>query len=148
MDIEKIYNELTAVIDSSRVLKSENMSNHTSFKIGGNADIFVKAVSITDIKNVLQIVNKNNIPLYVIGNGSNILVKDKGIRGIVLANYINIFNIEEKEDKVQVTVGAGVKLAKLAMDLLKQSISGFEFASRNSRNNRWSSQNECWCTWW
>lgn len=146
MDIEKIYEELTNKIDSSKILKNENMAKHTSFKIGGNADILVKADTIEDIKKVLDISNRNNVPIYIIGNGSNILVKDKGIRGIVLVNGINTFKINQKEDRALITVGAGVKLAKLSYDLLKENIGGFEFASRNTRNNWWSNKNECRCT--
>lgn len=135
MDIEKVCEELSKKIDSSKVLKNEPMSKHTSFKIGGNADIFVKAETIEDVKNVLNFSNENSIPLYVIGNGSNILVKDNGIRGIVLMVQIDTLKIEKKKDKAIITTGAGVKLAGLAQKLLKEEIAGFEFASRNTRNN-------------
>lgn len=122
MDIEKTYMDLTKNLKASTILKNEAMSKHTSFKIGGSADILVKAKAIQDIKTILQYCKIENIPLYVMGNGSNVLVKDKGIRGIVLIIDINDINIEEKEEKVKVTVGAGVKLGKLAGELLKRSI--------------------------
>lgn len=138
MDIEKTYLELTNLLKSSKVLKNESMAKHTSFKIGGNADIFVKAYTIDDIKNVLEFSNNNSIPLYVMGNGSNILVKDNGIRGIVLTVDIDTFNIEKKDNRALITVGAGVKLTKLAQDLLKEEISGFEFASRYTWYDWWS----------
>ena len=129
MDIENIYTELEKVITTSKILKNEDMSKHTSFKIGGKADILVKANCIEDIKSVLDISNKNNIPLYVIGNGSNLLVKDAGIRGIVLMICIDNISIEKQENDVIVTADSGVKLAKLAYQLLNESIEGFEFAS-------------------
>ncbi len=147
MKIEEIYKELTALVDSSKIKLNESMAKHTSFKIGGKADIFVKANSQEDIRNVLSIASKQNIPIYVIGNGSNILVSDNGIRGIVLMICIDTIEIEEKDDKAIITVGAGVKLAKLAGDLLKQEISGFEFASRSSWNYWRSNKNECGCAW-
>lgn len=84
MNIEEIYEILTKEIKDSAVYKNEPMSKHTSFKIGGNADIFVKVKTIEDIKIVLKITNENNIPTTIIGNGSNVLVKDNGIRGIVI----------------------------------------------------------------
>lgn len=129
MNIEKIYINLNKLLKSSTVLKNESMAKHTSFKIGGNADIFVKAYTVDDIKTVLEFSNNNSIPLYIIGNGSNILVKDNGIRGIVLNVDIDTFNIQKKDNKAIITVGAGVKLGKLAQDLLKEEITGFEFAS-------------------
>ena len=67
--------------------------------------------------------------ITVIGNGSNILVRDKGIRGIVAKIEIDTIKIEPLHKSVIVTVGAGVKLMSLAQELLKNGISGFEFAS-------------------
>ncbi|MBR2587595.1 MAG: UDP-N-acetylmuramate dehydrogenase [Bacilli bacterium] len=120
------------------------MKKHTSFKIGGNADIFIKAKNVEEIKFILEISKEHDIPLTIIGNGSNVLVKDNGIQGIVLKidiDEIEISNLEDEkkycEDMVLdenekyaiVTVGAGTPLGKLAQVLLKNSISGFEFAS-------------------
>lgn len=65
----------------------------------------------------------------VIGNGSNLLVKDKGIRGIVLKIEFDKIEIIKKEEDCIVRVGAGVKLGMLAQKLLKEEITGFEFAS-------------------
>ena len=64
MDIEKVYSMLTSILTNSKILKNESMSKHTSFKIGGNADILVKANNEKDIKSVLEISNKENIPIY------------------------------------------------------------------------------------
>ncbi len=86
MNIEEIYEILTKEINDSTVYKNEPMSKHTSFKIGGNADIYIKAKTVEDIKIVLKVANENNIPTTIIGNGSNVLVKDNGIRGIVIRN--------------------------------------------------------------
>ncbi len=84
MDIEKTYNRLIEQIDVSKVFKNEAMSKHTSFKIGGKADIFVKAESIEEVKFVQEVARCENNALYILGNGTNILVRDEGIRGIVL----------------------------------------------------------------
>lgn len=65
----------------------------------------------------------------MIGNGSNLLVKDKGIRGIVLKIEFDKIEIIKKEEDCIVRVGAGVKLGMLAQKLLKEEITGFEFAS-------------------
>lgn len=137
MNNSEIYSLLKNKILDENILKEESMKKHTSFKIGGNADFFVKAKSVEDVKFVIDLCKKNNIPLTIIGNGSNILVKDEGIRGIVLKIDIDKFEINEKipeelrknNNSVIITVGAGVLLGKLAFQLLKKSISGFEFAS-------------------
>lgn len=139
MYIDKVYEDLEKIVDSSKVSKNEPMKKYTSFKIGGNADILVNAETIEDINNILKYASKNNVPLYIIGNGSNILVKDKGIRGIVLKICIDKLEIYKKEEKAIINVGAGVKLAKFAQELYKKEIAGFEFAARNSWYYRRSS---------
>ncbi len=139
MDIDKTFDCLKQIVNSSKILKNEPMKKHTSFKIGGNADILVSASTIEEVRNVVNFATKNDIPIYIMGNGSNILVKDEGIRGIVLKNNLEELEFLEEKEKVVIKVGAGVKLAKLAQELLKKEITGFEFASRNSWHNRWSS---------
>ena len=68
----------------------------------------------------------HNIPLCIIGNGSNLLVSDKGIRGITLKVQIEFIEIEEKEDSVIVSVGAGNKIMALSQALKQKGITGFE----------------------
>ena len=116
-------------IDTKDILENEPMSKHTSFKVGGNADIFVKAHTIEQIRSVLKLSKEKDIPLFILGNGSNIIVRDKGIRGITLKIDLKKIEIEKQSDKVLVTVGAGNKLAEIAMKLLQEEIAGFEFAA-------------------
>lgn len=130
LDNIEIYEKLENKIKNSEIKTNEDMSKHTSFKVGGKADIFIKINDIQDLKYILDFTKKNNIPLTIIGNGSNVLVKDNGIRGITI--YLNFDDIqidEEQNGEVIVTVGSGVKLAMLAVILQKKGIAGFEFAS-------------------
>lgn len=129
MKIIEICQELTKEIPSEQIYMNEPMSKHTTFKVGGNADVFVKVRNIEQLKYVIKIAKKNDVHMYVIGNGSNILVKDNGIRGIVVKIEFEDIEIEKNENDAIVTVGAGVKLMQLAQELLKNSICGFEFAS-------------------
>ena len=69
---------------SCTVRLNELMSGHTSFKIGGPADILVLPESIEQLREVLKVVKETVVPLTLLGNGSNVLVRDKGIRGIVI----------------------------------------------------------------
>lgn len=75
--MEEIYNKLIEKMDKTKVYQNEPMCKHTTFKIGGPADIFVKVETIDELKYVIQECKDNNIPVIVIGNGSNILVKDR-----------------------------------------------------------------------
>lgn len=129
MDINKIAELLGENIPKENIYINELMSKHTSFKIGGPADIFVKAKNINQINEVLKICNENNIPLTIIGNGSNVLVKDKGIRGIVLKIEMTNYSIEKNGQWAEVESDAGVLNATLAYALANEAITGFEFAA-------------------
>ena len=120
--IEEINN---LEFSKENVLFDEPMYKHTTFRIGGNADIFIKAKTIEQVEKVIKVSNKYEVPLYILGNGSNILVADKGIRGIVLKIEIDTLKIENNI----ITVGAGRKLIELSHIALKNSLSGLEFAS-------------------
>lgn len=65
---ENIYNELTKDLKNSKVYIDEPMSKHTSFKIGGPADIFVLVKDVQDIKYILEYARREQINLTVIGN--------------------------------------------------------------------------------
>lgn len=130
MQKEEIYSYCKDKLKISNIKMDEPMNMHTSFKIGGNADIFIKVSNIEELKLILKFIKENNIKLTIIGNGSNILVKDNGIRGIVLKLNFKDISIEKTNDKkVKVCAGAGVSLGMLAQKLLKECVSGFEFAS-------------------
>ena len=121
-----IYSQLLENnIKQENISVDEPMSKHTSFKVGGNADFFVKAYSIEEIKSILKVSKENNIPLFIIGNGTNLLVKDEGYRGIVLKIKLEDIKI----DGTTVIVQSGVKNAVLSKKLTDNSLTGFEFAS-------------------
>ena len=123
--LDEIYN----VIPKDQIFVNEPMKKQTSLKIGGPADVLIKADKIKEIQEIIKISNTYNIPLYVIGNGSNLLVKDEGVRGIVLKVDIKYIEFNNKKDFVEVKVGSGMLLSMLAYTLLKKEISGMEFAS-------------------
>ena len=117
-----LFNELIKEIPKEQILLNEPMKKHSTFKIGGPADVFIKVKKIEELKYILKIVNENKVPLYVIGNGSNILFTDKGIEGIVIKlRFDDIYIYDEI-----VEVGSGVLLSKLAMYALNNSLSGLE----------------------
>ncbi len=127
MDNSNILKGLEEIISKEKIKQNEPMKEHTSLKIGGPADFFIKVNCIEELKNILQFSKNNKIPLTIIGNGSNLLVKDKGIRGIVLKvelKNIQIKNVDQRN--VEITVGNGIQMGFLAQKLLKEEITGFE----------------------
>ena len=109
-------------------LTEEPMKNHTSFRTGGNAEVFSIPKNESEIKAILNLCNKENVPCFVLGNGSNILVPDEGIRNrVVIYLGDNLSYINEKEDGT-IVAGAGTKLIQLCRYALSKELSGLEFA--------------------
>ena len=115
------------LLGRENVLANEPMKNHTTFKIGGPADIFLMPKTEEQIANVLKIAKENSFPIFILGNGSNLLVGDKGIRGAVLCLYKNLNRLEVSGDKL--SAGAGVLLSAVSAMAANSGLSGLEFAS-------------------
>jgi UDP-N-acetylmuramate dehydrogenase len=109
------------------VLKDEPMKNHTSFKIGGAADILIEAACEEDIRATILFVRENKIPLTVIGSGTNLLVRDGGIRGVVLKTAGGLTEIEKIGPNI-IKIGSGQSMTRAAIFARDNSLSGFEFA--------------------
>jgi len=125
MDPNEIGHHLGRLV-KGKILCMESMRRHTSWRIGGPADIMVLPSDIEDINQCLLFSRKYGIPLTVIGNGSNTLVKDKGVRGIVL-------KISKGFDKIEVngttiTAEAGALVPLLAKRAAAEGLGGLEFA--------------------
>lgn len=104
---------------------NEPMSLHTSFKIGGAADIFISVRSAADLSAVLKMCGELNIPHLIIGKGSNLLVSDLGIEGAVICLAdMNGITVEGEE----ITCGAGAALSDVCRAALDNSLTGLEFA--------------------
>ena len=92
MDVK--IDKLKQIIPEKYILSNEPMKKHTTFRIGGPADIFAAPESIEEIEAVCRFAKEEGIPLFVLGNGSNLLVADDGMDGIVLQIYKNYSGIE------------------------------------------------------
>ena len=131
LEIGSVNLNIKEILEKSKLNKEnlyydEPMAKHTSFKIGGPADVFIKVDNIEELKETLDLSKKNQIPLTIIGNGSNILVTDKGIRGITAKLNLKDIEIKNENNKQIIKVEAGVPVGLLAQKLLKEEITGFE----------------------
>ncbi|MFR2570559.1 MAG: UDP-N-acetylmuramate dehydrogenase [Clostridia bacterium] len=113
-------------LKETNILFNENMAKHTTFKVGGEAECFIKIDNMKDLRTVLVYARNNNIKITVIGNGSNVLVLDKGIKGIVLNIRINKIETVNYDGRIFAKIGAGVKISMLGHLFLKNGITGFE----------------------
>ena len=126
MIIKEILENSNLTIPKDNILYNEDMKKHTTFKIGGPAECFIKIKTKEELKEILNIAKENKIPVTILGNGSNILVLDGGIKGITLTIQIEYIDIKQNGEKYKINVGGGYKLSKLAQICLKNEISGFE----------------------
>ncbi len=110
-----------------KVSFNEPMKKHTTFKIGGCADIFCEPKNADELKKLIDFFKSNSIPHTVIGNGSNLLVSDKGVRGAVIKIGSRMAEISVNGDTI--TAGAGALLSKLARIAMNDSLSGMECIS-------------------
>ena len=120
------YNKLKEIVSSEAIALNEPMSKHTTFRIGGNADMFVSPKT-SQVPQIMKLAEEYQVPVTIIGNGSNLLVGDKGIRGLVVSFGKAAEYVEVKENHI--TAGAGALLSKVASEALKNSLAGFEFAA-------------------
>lgn len=125
MEKLSIY-ELFKDRDFGEILFDEPMKNHTSFKIGGPADVLIIPDNEEDIIEAIKFCRENNIKFFIMGNGTNLLVKDTGIRGAVIKVANGFDKIDITGDRVFCQSGALLK--KVADEVLKNSLTGFEFA--------------------
>ena len=127
MENKQILENLEKIISKERIKQNEPMKNHTSFKIGGPAEFYIKITSIKELQKILEFAKKEQIKITILGNGSNVLVPDSGIKGIVIRTNLKEIKIEPKEqNKIEITVDDATPIGFLAQKLLKEEITGFE----------------------
>lgn len=123
----------------------ESMKKHTTFRIGGAADLFAAPTTVEGICGIVRVCREQGYPFYVIGNGSNLLVSDLGYRGLVLQLYKNFSKTEiyeENETGVETPphlrsaagrrilfAQSGAMLSVIAKRALDAGLTGFEFAA-------------------
>ena len=110
---------------------NELLSRHTTFKIGGAADIFAMPRTAEELIFAIKLCRENNVNYYIIGNGSNLLVGDDGYRGVIfhLCRTMEKMTFETSGDKLTMKAGAGCMLSRAAREVSQRGYTGFEFAT-------------------
>lgn len=109
-----------------RLLYDEPMSRHTSWRVGGPADVYFVPADLDDLASFLRLRREKDWPVTWIGLGSNTLVRDGGIRGIVIVTHKSLGEIEVRDDRT-VYCQVGVPCAKIARITARQGLAGAEF---------------------
>ena len=122
-----IVEALSAFAESRQILENEPMSRHTTFRVGGPADVMFLPESEEQVVQALSLAREAQIPVIIIGNGSNLVVRDGGIRGLVIALGEGMAAIVRVEHTVSALAGAS--LARVSAYAQASGLSGLEFAS-------------------
>ncbi|MCX7923653.1 MAG: UDP-N-acetylmuramate dehydrogenase [Clostridia bacterium] len=126
MDKGHIAKLIENIVGQENVKIDEPMRNHTSFKVGGCADILVMPDSMENLARAYKICRDEGIPVFIMGNGSNLIVRDKGIRGVVIKIFNNLNKYTVKDDIIEAE--AGILLSKVSKVALEYGLTGLEFA--------------------
>lgn len=125
--MEHLIEQLTVVCGADKVKRDEPMSAHTTFRIGGTADVWIEPSGEDGLCEAVALCRKAGVPFVVIGNGSNLLVSDDGYRGVVICLRRGLEKLEIEGNIIRAE--AGVLLARVASEAMKTGLAGLEFAS-------------------
>lgn len=118
--------KLQAVMAIENIKENEPMKNHTSFKVGGPADLFLMPQTREELQAALEICKQSEKSLYIMGNGSNLIVRDNGYSGII----INTKALNQVKTVGETLIAEpGISLKDLANVALEEKLTGLEFAS-------------------
>lgn len=123
---QKFLEQLAEILPEKNIYINEPMNKHTTFRIGGSADVLVTP-GVSETAEVLRLCKNHDIPVTIIGNGSNLLVGDQGIRGVVIEFGRPAEEIVIQGEQMHVT--AGTMLSKAANEAAANGLSGLEFAA-------------------
>lgn len=126
-DMNSLEQTLRDAVGADNVLVDEPMSGHTTFRVGGPADLFVIPRDVDSLRAALLACKQAGVEPYIMGKGSNLLVADEGLRGAVVQLAGNLSQVDV--DGTTVVAQAGVSNSKVAALALRSSLAGYEFAA-------------------
>lgn len=126
MGMDGYMRELADNVPGLKIIQGEPMSAHTTFRIGGPADLLCGPETIEQMIMTVRFALEKGLPFQIIGKGSNLLVRDGGIRGLVIET-VSLTRITELDNNV-IEAECGVTLNSLAIFALEKSLAGMEFA--------------------
>ncbi|MEG1559481.1 MAG: UDP-N-acetylmuramate dehydrogenase [Clostridia bacterium] len=125
--LERKIEDLSSALAFATILRDEPMSNHTSFKIGGRAALFMLPKSADEIARAIRLAEEYDVPCHIIGNGSNLLICDEAISALFIQIGDRMSEIRFSENIV--TAGAGTLLTLISKRSVSMGLMGLEWAN-------------------
>ena len=128
MQVTSALDDLCTAL-GARVRVNEALASHTTFRIGGPADLLIEARTLDELIEFARRARQRGVPIFILGNGSNILVRDSGIRGLVIENQCAQFSLDAiNSERALVRAESGATLPGIANRLARQGWAGLEWA--------------------
>lgn len=122
-----IWQEIEAFASAGALTFHEPLRNHTTFRVGGEADAFLSVGNEEELRKAVLFCEQSDVPYFILGNGSNLLVSDAGFSGLVIAIGSQLAQVSV--DGTCITAQAGALLGTVARIAAENSLTGMEFAS-------------------
>lgn len=122
-----VYEFIGKYVPSEDILKKEPMRKHTTFRIGGEAECFLKISSEEQLIRLIPYFKQVGVAYFILGNGSNLLVSDNGYSGVILQIGDRFNRIQIDGDRMEVQSGA--LLSAAAKHAQEAGLTGLEFAA-------------------
>ncbi len=124
--MNKILDGLKNIVDKDQILFDEPLSKHTTFEIGGPADLFIMPKTTIELVDIIKLCKKLDYPYFVMGGGSDLLVDDRGFRGAILCTADLMAGMYTQENELVAQAGCSLKdMCDLACYM---GLGGLEFA--------------------
>ncbi len=118
---------LKTVVPAENIHQEEPMAGHTTFRVGGPAEVLVSVEKRGQLEKVIRYLNLAGWPYFLLGKGSNLLVGDRGYRGVIITLAGEFSEVRVEGDRV--TAGAAASLSQAARAAMEDGLTGLEFAS-------------------
>lgn len=123
----QLIKELSTIFKEEQLIFDEPLKNHTTFRVGGPAEIFVTIEEEEELQKVLSLFGRYGVAYFLLGKGSNLCVSDKGFEGAILRLGEGMSRISCEGNRI--IAGAGASLSRVAALACKNNLKGFEFAA-------------------
>lgn len=122
-----LFEVLSEKLPSLTLKREELLSHHTSFRIGGPAEVMAFPHTVGELSDLLRTLSALGVRPALLGAGTNVLAPDEGLRGLVIVTRDCLMGLE-RTDETHIAALAGVSMAKLAVFAQEAGLTGLEFA--------------------
>jgi len=127
--MHKFVEALRALVGVDRVIENEPMSKHTTFRVGGPAEVMFFPASVQQVMDGFRLAGEYGVKVHLVGNGSNLIVRDGGLKGLTMVLGTDFSEVSVLPEENKICAQAGALLSRVSAAAQEAGLSGLEFAS-------------------